>query len=83
MGLRGLKLEYPVDRYSLDIASPGTKRAVECDGSYWHKCVNNQRGRMLKRRGWMVVRVALDTREQARKLDLLPILQFLKRRKGG
>ena len=59
-GVKGLKIDFPVDRFLLDIADPKTKRCAEIDGSYWHrnrKKSDRRRDRILSHMGWEVVRV--------------------------
>jgi very-short-patch-repair endonuclease len=50
-------LNYPVDRFSIDIAIPKKMIAIEYDSSYWHnKKYDIKRQKYLERKGWKFVR---------------------------
>jgi len=60
----GLKFEtqYSVNHYSLDVAFPEKKIAVEIDGDYWHSLPNikkkdKRKDFHLKSLGWKVMRI--------------------------
>lgn len=61
LGVRGLRLEWPVLTYRLDIANPRKKVAVEVDGPYYHKNTKKDRMRDNKLRclGWRIYRLSL------------------------
>jgi very-short-patch-repair endonuclease len=76
-GIRGHRLEYPVGRYSVDIAFPKLWLAVEIDGHYWHSLNRNRdrrKTRYLRRNGWEVLRFP------ARKSSGLLLLEVLYRK---
>jgi len=56
---KGIRLEHVVSRYSVDIAHPKKKIAVEVDGKYWHrdKSKERTRDRCLRKLGWKVIHV--------------------------
>lgn len=68
-GLRGFRLEYPIGRYSLDIANPKKKIAIEIDGSYWHRLRRHgakvRRTRFLNEQGWTIRRFNSSDLERA------------------
>ena len=67
LGIKGLKLEFKVDRYHLDIACLKTKQCVEVDGVYWHKNRKTQdrkRDRVLRKLGWQIIRVKTPITEE-------------------
>lgn len=59
--LFGFKLEYPIGIYSIDIAYPPKKLAIEVDGKYWHakrsRNGKRRRARFLRHQGWKVIRI--------------------------
>lgn len=56
--VRGLKLEYQVGRYWIDIAHLPSRTAVEVDGIYWHTERDHEnRDKFLKSQGWKIVRI--------------------------
>jgi len=60
-GCKGIRLEYFVYRYSIDIAHPRKKIAMEVDGYHWHKDKrrkDRRRDFVLRRLGWKVIRVS-------------------------
>jgi len=67
-GFKGIRLEYPVPPFSIDMAFPKQKIAIEVDGSYWHndkdrwsrKAKKRRRDRFLKHRGWVVYHVSAE-----------------------
>jgi len=56
--LLGVKLNYPCKNYSIDIAIPCQKIAIEYDGSYWHQDEkkDNKRQQNLEKEGWKFIR---------------------------
>ena len=56
------RTQYPAGRkYSIDIAFPGPKVAIECDGKAFHsspkqKAHDRKKDRYLESQGWMVLR---------------------------
>lgn len=64
-GVRGLRLEYCVPPYFIDIALPERKIAIEIDGMYWHRLPSQKRkdrnrSRILHRQGWRVYRFSSE-----------------------
>ncbi len=57
-GEKGLHSEYKIGVYSVDIAMPSLRLAIELDGWYWHqdKKKDCERDRILRSRGWHVKR---------------------------
>jgi len=58
-----LELDFPVERYRIDIAYPYGKLGVEIDGIYWHKLKkrnNRRRNKVLKAAGWKILRIPVD-----------------------
>jgi hypothetical protein len=51
-------LNYPCMNYSIDVAIPSRKIAIEYDGSYWHKNKekDKDRQRKIEAEGWKVIR---------------------------
>ncbi len=54
--------QYPIKGFSIDIAFPKKKLAVEVDGEYWHSLPNviekdKRKDKQLKDRGWEVIHV--------------------------
>jgi very-short-patch-repair endonuclease len=54
--------QHPVRFYTIDLAFPEVKLAVECDGVYWHRLPANQRRDRAKNtyltdRGWTMIRL--------------------------
>lgn len=51
-------LNYPCLNYSIDVAIPSLKIAMEYDGSYWHQDKEKDMERQLKieQQGWQVIR---------------------------
>lgn len=61
-GIKGLKIDFLVSRFLLDIADPVAKRCAETDGPYWHrnrKKSDRRRDRILRSLGWKVMRVSV------------------------
>jgi len=61
VGLK-FKTQYPVNHYSLDVAFPDKKIAVEIDGDYWHslprmKKKDKKKDSHLQSLGWKVIRI--------------------------
>lgn len=57
-GIRGFVLEHPFQRYSIDIANPKKKIAIEVDGWFPRNSERDKRKeRLLRRNGWKVVRI--------------------------
>lgn len=50
-------LNYPCDRYSIDIAVPSLNLAIEYDGSYWHNSeYDKYRQEQIEKDGWVFLR---------------------------
>ena len=64
------KLNHPCLNYSIDIAIPDLKIAIEYDGSYWHQDKEKDRIRQenIEKEGWKVIRY----------VDYIPTLDELK-----
>lgn len=80
LGIDGLRLEYPIKRYSVDIAHLPSKTVIECDGKYWHKGKerhDRKRDGVLKKLGWHVIRIELNHRQEAKELNLSGLLRKL------
>ena len=83
--IRGLKREYRVDHYSLDIARPWNKRGIEVDGPYWHEMNKangfsyRKRRRHLKKLGWMIMRIR--AKREYSNHDIDKCIRFLRHRK--
>ena len=78
--IQGLRLEYLVGKYLVDIAHLPTKTAIESDGIYWHgtpeaKKRDRARDRFLEGQGWKVIRLPIRRISEAKSLDLDPILE--------
>jgi very-short-patch-repair endonuclease len=59
-GVSGVKLEYHIGTYSVDIAHLPTKTAIEIDGEYWHKGKDHsKRDKYLRDEGWKVIHIPL------------------------
>lgn len=78
-GIKGLKLDFQVTRYLIDIAHLPTRTAIESDGRYFHqdRAKRRRRDRFLKRHGWKMIHVRLDDRKEAREFDISPLVQRL------
>lgn len=75
-GIKGFRLEYRVGTYSVDIANPKKKLAIEIDGSYWHsKSADRRRDRNLKQFGWKTVRISTSRAESMTLGDIRELLQ--------
>lgn len=59
-GISGIKLEYHIGTYSVDIAHIPSKTAVEIDGEYWHNGKDHsRRDKYLQNEGWRVIHIPL------------------------
>ena len=82
-GLKGLRLEYRLTRYSLDIAHLPTKTDIESDGKpYFHRDASHDRtrDRAIRGLGWKVIRVILRRKKDAEKYDISKLVRLLKKR---
>lgn len=80
-GIRGLKLEHPIGGFVADIAHLPTKIVIESDGSHFHRHRvkhDQRRDRLLRKLGWIVIRVRLESRKQARNFDISKLVSILK-----
>jgi very-short-patch-repair endonuclease len=82
LGIKCLALEWQVGvgKYSLDIAHLATKTDIESDGAYWHGMKpehDEVRDALLKRKGWKVIRLILNSKKEAKKVDLTRLLRRL------
>jgi len=72
------KIEYPCFNYSIDIAIPNLKIAIEYDGSYWHQDQekDDKRQREIENKGWTFLRYRdyIPSKEELKK-DILKILK--------
>lgn len=58
-GIKGIKMEYLIPPYCVDIAFPRKKVVIEIDGARWHKDKNKQkkRDKFLRSLGWKVFHI--------------------------
>lgn len=69
LGVNGVKLNYPLGPYALDVALPKRKLCIEVDGRYWHSLGYTnykKRDKFLRKEGWRVYRFVVDSRKEAR-----------------
>jgi very-short-patch-repair endonuclease len=75
-----LKLDYPVERYNLDIAYPNEKKEIELNGAYWHRLrtrsSRRRRNRILNRLGWRILRITI-TRKSLTESQIQRCVEFL------
>ena len=62
LGCSDFKDQFQIDRFSIDIAFPDVRLAVEVDGEYWHslpKTVERDRrkNKLLEEKGWEIMRL--------------------------
>lgn len=64
-GIRGLRIEYQIPPYLIDIAIPKKKVAIEVDGKFWHnnKKKEKRRDKFLRHLGWKVVHVPASKKQ--------------------
>jgi very-short-patch-repair endonuclease len=75
-----LALDYPVERYRIDIACIRKRRGVEIDGVYWHKLRkrnDKRRLRILNGLGWEILRIPLNANSLSVR-DIMRCRAFLK-----
>ena len=79
-GIEGLKAQYNVDWYDLDIAHLPTKTDIEVDGPYWHRGKRLERDaardKFLISLGWKVMRIKL-VKNKVTSRDLSRIIKHL------
>lgn len=82
-GVKSIKSQYFVAPYLLDIAHLETKINIESDGEYFHKhrkAKDRARDAYLRRRGWRIIRVVLNSKREALRFDISKLVYNLARK---
>lgn len=80
--------EKRVRRWSIDLALPHSKHAIELDGVYWHSLPemvekDRRKDAALKRRGWTVSRIVIEKDSTPEELAALIDAAITKERRHG